>query len=327
MVPLLLFAIVLFFALTWVASSRLICPSRRPLQDYHQEIFDHPAAHGLLIRHFSVRSSDGLVTPCLLCEPGSQAGPSAKGLLLRQQLQGQGLSIPPWGTIQATLVLLHGHAGRKEDHLPVAERFCAAGFRCILLDLPGHGDNPTEYATFGLKEAALPGVALLHAAQLFGFNAQPAALFGISQGGAIALQSAARKNEGWFAIGELSGFATLDEVIASQSNRWFGLLRRPAHAVVRGLVEHRAGLSIEQVRPLDAATTLNDMAVLIGHGESDDFIPLEHAHRLYGAVPSRRKQFLNVPGANHSRVLVTSAPVYATLSEFFLRSLPAPGTK
>jgi hypothetical protein len=38
-------------------------------------------------------------------------------------------------------------------------------------------------------------------------------------------------------------------------------------------------------------------------------------------VPSPRKEFLNIPGATHSTILVTSAPVYATVCEFFLKAL------
>src|SRR5207302_9521229 len=126
-----------------------------------------------------------------------------KGNKLRSQLQAQGLSVPDWGEVKATLILLHGHSGRKEDHLPVAERLCAVGFRCILIDLPGHGDHPAPFATFGFREAALPGEVLREAARRFAFKPEPAGLFGISQGGAIALQSAARPDEEWFAVAEI----------------------------------------------------------------------------------------------------------------------------
>jgi pimeloyl-ACP methyl ester carboxylesterase len=66
---------------------------------------------------------------------------------------------------------------------------------------------------------------------------------------------------------------------------------------------------------------LTTPAVLIGHGDSDSFILPEHAKRLFAAVPSPDKQFLTVPGAGHPNVLITSAPVYATVSTFFLNAL------
>jgi uncharacterized protein len=312
-----------FLSLTWLASSYLICPARRPLQDYHHEILGHANGHGLVIRHFIVKASDGYETPCLLCEPSKQPGAAIKGNKVRQELQAQGLTVPPWGDVKATLVLLHGHKGRKEDYLPVAERLCAAGFRCVLIDLPGHGDHPAKFATFGVTEAKLPNEVLQEAAKRFAFAPVPAGLFGISQGGAIALQSAARKGETWFAVGELSGFASLEDVIVEQAQRWFGPLQRPARMIVRWLVEHRAGLRIEDARPLEAAQQLTNQDVLIGHGDRDGFVRPEHARRLYAGVPSSRKQFLTVPGADHHNVLITTAPVYATLSSFFMKALAA----
>lgn len=317
----------LFFALTWMASSRLICPRREALQDYHRHILDHASNHGLVIQPFSVHTSDGHDTPCLLCMPSRQSGAALKGNKVRQELQATGVTVPPWGDVKATLVLLHGHNGRKEDHLAVAERFCAAGFRCILMDLPGHGDHPAKFATFGVTEAKLPHEVLQAAAQKFVFPAQPAGLFGISQGGAIVLQSAVRPGEPWFAVAELSAFSSLDEVIAEQARRWFGPLQRPARVIVHWLVEHRAGFRPEEATPLNAARLLTHQAVLIGHGDSDRFIDHAHAHRLFAAVPTARKQFLNIPTANHHNVLITSTPVYATISAFLLNSLATPSTQ
>lgn len=310
-----------FLTLTWMASSRLICPPRAIVHDQQREILDHPADHGLVIHSFTVRTSDGYDTPCLMCEPSKRPGAALKGTTVRQELLAQGLAVPPWGDIKATLVLLHGHSGRKENFLAVAERFCAAGFRCLMMDMPGHGAHHARFATFGVVEAKLPHEILQAAAKQFSFSPQPAGLFGLSQGGAIVLQAAARPGETWFAVGELSGFATLDEVIAAEAQRLFGPLHRPAYGIVRWLVMTRAGFVPENVRPLDAAGLLTKQAVLIGHGDDDDFVPPDHARKLFAAVPGTRKQFLSVPGADHHHVLVTTAPVYATLSAFFVRSL------
>jgi pimeloyl-ACP methyl ester carboxylesterase len=322
LITMLLIVCVVFLALTWMASSRLICPRRDALEDYHRVILNHANDHGLTIHTFSVRTTDGYETPCLLCEPSKLPGAAHKGNKLRQELQANGLTPPLWGDMRATLVLLHGHNGRKENFLPVAERLCAAGFRCILVDLPAHGEHPARFSTFGVVEAKLPNEVLQEAARRFSFDPQPSGLFGISQGGAIALQAAARQNETWFAVAELSGFATLDEVIELQARQWFGPFQKPAHAVVSWLVAQRAGFDPKGVRPIDAAMQLRDRPVLIGHGERDSFIEYAHAHRLFAAVPGANKEFLPVPDAGHPDVLITSTPVYATVSAFFLKALP-----
>jgi pimeloyl-ACP methyl ester carboxylesterase len=311
-----IFAVIAFGALTWMASSRLICPPRRVLQDYHQEILANAREHGMRVESFAVNG-----TPCLLCEPLVQPGSAVKGNKLRAELQAQGLPLAPWGEIKATLVLLHGHKGCKEDHLPVAERFCAAGFRCLLIDLPGHGRNPQTFASFGKKECVLPDHVLDAASRRFDFTPQPAGLFGISQGGAIALQAAALNEKQWFAVAELAGFASLDQVITRQAKSLFGPLASAADWSVATLVEQRAGFAPRDIRPVDAAAKLT-IPVLIGHGDADDFVTPDQAKALFAAVPSTRKQFLTVPGAGHSNMLVTTAPVYATLSRFFLEALP-----
>jgi pimeloyl-ACP methyl ester carboxylesterase len=73
---------------------------------------------------------------------------------------------------------------------------------------------------------------------------------------------------------------------------------------------------------VDAAARLSTMPVLIGHGDADAFIQPHHAQVLLNAIPSPRKQFLNVPGAGHSDILITPAHVYATLGRFFLEAAP-----
>jgi hypothetical protein len=133
----------------WMAASELIAPERRSLQEYHREWLEHAAAHGLVIKRFDTAAAR---TPCLLVEPDAVAGPAERGRRLRDQLGELGHKLAPYGAVKGTLVLLHGRKGRKEDLLPVAERFCAAGFRCIMPDLPAHGENPIATVRFGTAE-------------------------------------------------------------------------------------------------------------------------------------------------------------------------------
>lgn len=313
---------VTFSVMCWLAASRLICPTRRTVQDYHRELIDQPAAHGLQIRAFTLTGDESVKnTPCLLCEPIASPGIATKGNTLRSQLSADGLPLRPWGEIIGTLVLLHGHNGCKEDHLPVAERLCAAGFRCILIDLPGHGANPRPFASFGFRETHLPAAALDQASQQFHFLPQPAGLFGISQGGAIVLQAASADPQRWKAVAELSSFAELDAVITNQAHRWFGPFQSPARAIVSRLVKWRAGFEPATIRPIDAAIKLTTMPVLIGHGDADTFVTPDHAKRLFDATPSTSKQFLTISAANHHNVLITAQPVYATLAKFFWSAL------
>lgn len=88
-----------FPVLCWLASSRLICPSRRPLQDYHQEILANAREHGMQIRSFTVNAGEWKGTPCLLCEPSTEPGTAEKGNKLRAQLTAEHVALKPWGEI------------------------------------------------------------------------------------------------------------------------------------------------------------------------------------------------------------------------------------
>ncbi len=318
---LLLLFLIFLGVVGWLGSSRLVCPQRRALQDYHREILAAPANYGLKIEAFTGTGQ----TPCLLVTPAAQPGEAKKSHILRDELEKRGLRLPPWGEINGTIVLLHGHAGRKEDHLPVCERFCAAGFRCLILDLPGQGDHPAPFGTFGVKEAPLVERIFDEASKRFAFMPAPAFLFGLSQGGAIALQTAARNPAKWQAVASLATFASLDRPVANTARNMTPACVRGASPVFALSVacgtRLRAGFWPEDVRPVDAAAKLH-MPVFIGHGELDTFIDIGQAREIFAAIPASRKQFRVVPGADHHHVLsMGSHALYADLCQFFLESL------
>jgi pimeloyl-ACP methyl ester carboxylesterase len=305
----------------WLASSAIICPNRRPIQDHQREILANPAAHGLVIREFATPQDGGGPAPCLLCEPAAapMSGEAKKGRILREQLAARGIVLRDWGQVSGTLVLLHGHKGRKEDFLPVAQRFCAAGLRCLCVDLPAQGENPLPYATFGKGEAKLAGAVLDQAQATFGFAKEPAALFGLSQGGAIAWQSV--EQGPWCAIASLAAFANLGDVIDAKAKTVFGPFHGIAFEVARTWCRVRANFDPVDVQPERAASRVTNLPVLIGHGVIDDFVPASHASRLFASCPSPDKQLLMIEGGTHTNVFITPAPVYATMAEFYLRAM------
>jgi len=193
----------------WWAGNEIASPARRPVQDYHTEFLRNPTAHGTIVKPFMI--SDG--TPCLLMEPlpTGQLGP--RGAKLREQLEAEKIALLPSGEIIGTLVLIHGRKGRQEDYLLIGERFCAAGFRCLLPDMPGHGDHPARLVTFGIREGDLPAQVLHEASMFFQFPPQPAGLLGISMGGAVAIHAAAKEDAPWKTLVIISSFDRLDRAI------------------------------------------------------------------------------------------------------------------
>ncbi len=303
----------------WLAADQLAHPPRRPMQDYHLEFLSDPAAHGVVLKSFVC--ADG--TPCLVCEPDPKGVLGKRGQVIREQLTQKGLTLPAPGSVVGSLMLVHGRRGRKEDYLLVAERFCAVGFRCILLDLPAHGEHPGVTACFGVKEGHLPAMALKEAAAKFGFNSEPAGIMGMSMGGAVSIRAAVEKDAPWRAAVLVSTFDSLDHVVLHQTSNWMGDWLGSAWSRITGwFYQRQAHVEISDANSIALVPGLK-CPVLVAHGISDRVIPVECGRRLYAALPSSiEKRWIEIPGADHDNVLITDFPIYAEMAEWMLRHVP-----
>lgn len=299
-----------------LGSEALLVPARRDLQPYHREILGRQDEHGLRVVPFT--APDG--SAAFIALPAAQPGTARKSRAVREELVRRGVDLPDFGETVGTIVLLHGRNGRKEDHLPIAERFCAAGFACVCWDLPAHGDSPLPFATFGHRESPLlPG--LLEAARRAHPLPAPTALFGYSQGGAIALQAAAGDPAAYTAVASIGAFADLLPLIEDGARRLHpgtAPLTGPISNLVRLGTRVRAGFDPADIRPDRAAARLT-IPVCLVHGADDAFIPPDHSRRLHEAVPHGRKLLQLVPDARHGDVLaVGGTALYADLCGFYL---------
>lgn len=315
----LLLAIVALAVIGWIGSSHLISPPRRALQDYHRERLDDPAAFGLRITSYTGPGG----SPCLLIEPRPGGSKSQRSREIRKALP----QLPPWGEIRGTIVMLNGHGGRKEDHLPVCERFCAAGFRCLTPELPGHGDHPSATASFGKQESAWIEACVDDLHDRFALRPQPVFLYGVSQGGAIALQTAAANPSRWAGVISTASFASLDDVIvrsAAEICPRLAPLAPLGSASVGACAWLRAGFLPSEISPARAARQLT-MPVMLVHGTQDDLIPYEHAEEIYSQISSTRKLLRPVDGADHGRVLATdSSRLFAEMAAFLIDATRQP---
>ena len=300
----------------WLGAE-VVRPARRPLQSHHRELLAQPEAFGMRLKPFI--ASDG--TPVVVCEPAGS--PAKRGQIVRDQLIARHAPLPRFGECDRVLVLVHGRRMRKEDMLFVAERFCAAGFRCIIPDLPGHGDHPLEVAGYGVTESALPARVAREAASRFGFSLENASLLGISMGGAVAMRAATLPDAPWQALVLLCTFDDLASVVETQAEQIAGPVLGPLLAFG---AETRFAIETGQ-KPSAANSKLLaskvNCPVLIAHGTADSFIPPECGQRLHEALTAAKsRRWVPVPGAGHATIFTTDFPLFATLSEWLLREMP-----
>ncbi len=280
---------------------------------------NNPEDFGLSISSYDCLEGQ---VPCLLVEPDGIAGAGKRGKLLRQQLVAKRVELTAYGQVRGIVVLLHGRNGRKEDLLPVAERFVAAGFRCVLLDLPAHGDSPIESMSFGSSEfeRQIPRRVLTEVKSQFGLPDEPAVLWGLSMGGAFAVNAASEPNSDWDAVMVVSSFASLEGVLESQvSERW-----RPLVPLLLSLLDIERSLqhmpSISSIQPKVAAHKITIPSLTV-HGDQDHFVSTQQGYELYKSIESKDKKWLTVKGASHSNVLGTTMPLYAEMNEWLAQVL------
>jgi uncharacterized protein len=298
------------------AGSEIASPTRRSLMDYHREFLSNPTAHGVVIERFT--ASDG--TPCLVCTPDPSGNLGDRGNKIRQQLTARRLELTPFGKVIGTLVLVHGRKGRKEDYLPIAERLCAVGFRCVIPDLPAHGDHPATLATYGVREAELPARVLDEAARKFTFDPQPAGLVGMSMGGSVSVHAADRPAAPWKALAVICSFDSFPKVIESQASRYLSPALGPwwAHATDR-VYHWKTGIHLADIQPHRHAALIT-IPTLIAHGTEDRVSSIIRSKRLYDSLPAATpKQWIEIPGAGHDNVLTTTYQIYADVAEWMLR--------
>lgn len=295
------------------AGGELASPPRRALQDYHREFLADPLSHGVTVKTFTI--SDG--TPCLLVEPSPDGVLGSRGQRLREQFSSENIPLPAPGKIIGSLVLIHGRKGRKEDYLLIAERLCAAGFRCLLPDMPAHGDHPSPHATFGIRESPIPAQVLKESSKKFHFADQPVGLLGMSMGGAISMRAAALPDQPWKALVIISSFDRLVTAIEKNVSDRVGESLGHLWTLAAGWVyTWKTEVPLFEIRS-DLAAAQIEIPTLIAHGTADSVIPQESGQRLFAALPADiEKQWVDVPGADHDNVLITDFPIYATIARW-----------
>ncbi len=237
------------------------------------------------------------------------------GLRLKGWLTEASLKNSITAVARGTVMLLHGISSCKEALLPHARWLGAWGYQCLLFDSRGHGESGGRFCTYGYRERHDFARCLDAAESRFG-PLGPVAVFGMSLGGAVALQ--------WMEIGARvscgiveSAFASLAEVAAAYQQRLTrirsGMLTDLALAGATRLADFPAAT----VSPETAAARLQQ-PVLVIHGEADRNIPVAHGERIFSRLRSPGSRWLSVSGGTHYRLCRAGGEAYLAAMRTFL---------
>lgn len=304
----------------WISSSFLITPRRRGLEPRHRELLARPAEHGLDLERFEVITRDGIRLAALLATRSAAPGKAEKLRSMAARLE---LPVDvPAPVPGRTVFLLHGRSGVKEDLLPVAERFAAAHYRCIVYDARSHGESGGGVCTFGhLETGDFRDVMDQSLARLGARGEDPGTIcaFGISLGASVLLQSLpAEPRLG--AVVAVAPFASLPEVINHAARR--SIHRRVPRWLIAGTMitgGFRAGFDPYRIEPLRDVASAR-IPLFFAHGALDEVIPVDHARRLHAAAVGT-KEIHVVADGNHGNILAKGGDdLYEEMIRFFLES-------
>jgi pimeloyl-ACP methyl ester carboxylesterase len=200
--------------------------------------------------------------------------------------------------IKGTILLLHGVRMDKRSSTLVALSLSDAGYRSVLVDLPGHGGSGGRYLTYGAHEPRDLS-RLLDALTASGLKLGPVGAYGFSYGAAVAIDLAAADPR-VRSIVAVSPFASLRGVVRDYRRKYLpAALGVIPDAWFQQAVTGAGWLT--NFDPDASAPVKNitrSAATLLIHGDADTQVPLQHSQELERAAAGRAR-LLVLRGATH----------------------------
>lgn len=212
------------------------------------------------------------------------------------------------GEARGTVLVLHGNAGRLGDHLPISSWLTQHGFDVFAFDYRGYGLSEGSPDREGLHADALG--ALDHVLARDDVTPGRLAVWGQSLGGAVALA----------ALGERGAGGIAAVVVESA----FPTYRSVANAVLGGTALTRPLVALlvrDGLDPVDGLGALDDVPLLIAHGDADPVVPVSQGRVLARAAgPDAR--YWEVPGGGHLTLFLPGTEQARRLVDFLEEHVP-----
>lgn len=232
----------------------------------------------------------------------------------------QGWKIRPPSPSGDWVMLFHGVGDNRTGTLGYAEFLLRDGYSVVMMDARAHGESGGDMATYGWKER-YDTVAIT--SQLYSTEeVRRLYAFGVSMGGALALQSAAVEPRLRAIVAE-DPFSSLREVSYDYAGLRFSpllgkTLFRPASVEGLSTMARAGGFSPDEDSPARAVAQ-RSFPVLLICGTRDTTIPCRHAERIYSAAIGPKELWI-VKGAQHASAMGVDPAQYEQRVIDFMRA-------
>jgi fermentation-respiration switch protein FrsA (DUF1100 family) len=218
---------------------------------------------------------------------------------------------------EAVIIMVHGAESNRADTsvgLPeIAADIVNHDYSVIMFDMRAHGESDGERLSIGYHERK-DVLGAVDFAEGLGF--QHIGILGFSMGGATSLLAAA-EDEGIDCLVIDSSYADMAGIIErefKERSAFPSFFLDPMLFMIKIMY----GVDFKAVKPCEAVPEIAPRPILFIHGGEDDFIPIEHAHRLYEASENPADTLWIVPGADHVRAYRTAPEEYISrVTAFF----------
>ncbi|MCG6152814.1 alpha/beta hydrolase [Leptospira bandrabouensis] len=208
----------------------------------------------------------------------------------------------PTKNAKATILLVHGHGGQRNEGLRFAKSLHNAGYNLLLLSLRrNHGG----FASMGFHEQKDVEAALSFL-KTNGYN--KIGIFGFSMGSATSIIAMADHPEIQAGIFS-SGYGSAIDVLVESANRDFGIPYYPLIPLVKLALNFRGDMDIDSVRPIDKIASISPRPIAIFHCTKDDYVDYHHALDLFAKAGEPKS--LWSPECNRHERLWNFAPKVA----------------
>ncbi|MEX2672464.1 MAG: alpha/beta fold hydrolase [Phycisphaeraceae bacterium] len=222
---------------------------------------------------------------------------------------------------RGTILVLHGWRAEAFWMRHIGDHFIEAGYRVALVDLRGHGGSTGDTITFGARESR-DMVHVLNALDQADLLAGPVGVWGVSMGGATAIQFAARDDR-VKAVTAVAPFTSMREIAPIVVRRLLPLMHLASDEELAQLVEEAAaenGFDPDDADTL-AAIRKVQVPILIVHGTGDAIVPVDHGRALHEAATGPA-ELIELGWTGHFTAHFSDTVVDHSL-EFFDRTLHA----
>jgi len=215
---------------------------------------------------------------------------------------------------RGTVVLLHGYALAQFTMMPWALQLAQEGWRCVLVDLRGHGKSSGKQIYYGLQETHDLSQLLDQLGQA-GQLREPVAAMGESYGAVMALRWQADEPRVRTVVA-ITPYAGLSNAVLNLRSEYADWLPQ---AFLRAGLRKLPSVLETTAAELDTTTVLSrhPICALFVAADNDKIAPASEVRQLY-ALAAPGSQMLVVPGSTHETVTYLFADLVNPVTAWLL---------